>query len=200
MTVAAPELFLRSPNGGWTYELWETLPDDGNRYEVIDGVLYMSTSPSVFHQWLSQLLVELVGIPARREGWAYYFIAPIGLLMPGGTPVQPDFCLIRRERASMIYDKRIRGVPDLIAEILSPSNSDYDTDTKRHLYARAGLPEYWIVRPATRDLLCYWQPDPTLGDYTQIRHIPADGTLDSPTLPIHLTIADIFAGAPDTTW
>ena len=47
MTIATPELFLHSPNGGWTYELWETLPDDGNRYEVIDGVLYMSTSPSV---------------------------------------------------------------------------------------------------------------------------------------------------------
>jgi Uma2 family endonuclease len=176
------------------------MPDDGYRYEVLDGTLYRSGIPSVFHQWLSQLLVELVGRPAWLEEWAYYFTAPVGLLMPGGTPVQPDFCLIRRDRASMIYDKRIRGVPDLIAEILSPSNSDYDTDTKRHLYARAGLPEYWIVRPATRDLLCYWQPDPTLGDYTQVRHIPADGTLDSPTLPIHLTIADLFAGAPDTTW
>lgn len=200
MTIATPELFLRSPNGGWTYELWETLPDDGNRYEVIDGVLYMSTSPSAFHQWLIQLLVELVGIPARREGLAYYFIAPIGLLIPDGTPVQPDFCLVRRERAAMIYDKRIRGVPDLIAEVLSPSNMDHDLETKRRLYARAGLPEYWIIRPATRDLLCHWQPDPATGDYTEVRVIPADGTLDSPTLPIHLTVADLFDGAPDTTW
>jgi Uma2 family endonuclease len=200
MTVATPELFLRSTNGGWTYELWETLPDDGNRYEVIDGVLYMSTSPSVFHEWISQRLVRRVGIPLEDAGFAYYFTAPVGLLMPGGTPVQPDFCLVRRERAAMIHDKRIRGVPDLIAEVLSPSNADYDTDTKRHIYARAGLPEYWIVRPATRDLLCYWQPDPALGDYTQVRLIPADGTLDSPTLPVHLTIADLFVGAPDTAW
>lgn len=200
MTVATPEVFLRSAAADWCYERWEGLPDDGNRYEVIDGVLYMSTSPSVFHQWLIQLLVELIGVPARLGGWAYYFTAPVGLLMPGCDPVQPDFCLVRRERAGIIHDRRIRGVPDLIVEVLSPSNADYDTDTKRHVYARAGLPEYWIVRPATRDLLCYWQPDIALGDYTQVRLIPADGTLDSPTLPVRLTIADLFAGAPDTTW
>jgi len=149
---------------------------------------------------LSQLLIELVGIPARLDGWAYYFTAPVGLMMPGCDPVQPDFCLIRREQAAIIRDRRIWDMPDLIAEVLSPANVAPDTDTKRRIYARAGTPEYWIIRPATRDLLCYWQPDRTIGDYTQVRLVPADGRFESPTLPIQLVIADLFAGAPDTTW
>lgn len=107
---------------------------------------------------------------------------------------------MRRAQADIIRDRRIRGAPDLIAEILSPSNADHDTETKRNLYARTGLPEYWIIRPATRDALLYWQPNPARGDYDQSTVIPADGILDSPTLPIRLRIAALFDGAPDTTW
>lgn len=120
MTVATPQLVLRSPNGGWNYARWETeLPDNGNRYEVIDGVLYMTTAPSFFHQWIVQQLIERVGVPLRQQGSAYYVTAPVGLLMPGCDPVQPDFLIIRRENVGIIADRRVRGVPDLIAEKLS---------------------------------------------------------------------------------
>ncbi len=70
MTVATPELVLRSLNGDWNYARWEALGDDGNRYEVIDGVLYMTTAPSFFHQWIVQRLAELVGVPLQRQGVA----------------------------------------------------------------------------------------------------------------------------------
>ena len=71
--------------------------------------------------------------------------------MPSADPVQPDFLLIRSERRDIIADDgRIRGMPDLIAEILSPSNPDLDTVIKRAAYARAGVPEYWMLRPDTR--------------------------------------------------
>ena len=200
MTVATPELALRSLNGDWNYARWDTLGDDGNRYEVIDGVLYMTTAPSFFHQWIVQQLIELVGAPLRQKGIAYYVTAPIGLLMPGCDPVQPDFMLIRREQASIIYDRRVRGVPDLIAEVLSPSNPEQDTTIKRAAYARAGVPEYWIVRPATRDVLVCWQPDPVLGDFTQSHLVGTDSELVAATLPIRLAaVGDLFAGAPDTT-
>ena len=66
------------PQGQWTHALWETLPDDGNRYEVIAGVLYFSTVPSIFHQWVILRLVELVGTPAKQQGLAIPFFAPIG--------------------------------------------------------------------------------------------------------------------------
>ncbi len=194
-----PQLVLRSLDGGWDYARWEQLPDDGNRYEVIDGVLYMTTVPSTFHQWIVGQLFHAVGLAAEDTGLAYPCIGPIGVLMPGCDPVQPDFLLVRRERAAIIHDRRIRGVPDLIAEILSPSNPEQDTDTKRGAYARAGVPEYWIVRPATRDVLVCWQPDAALGDHAQVRLVVADEELISPTLPLRVAVADLFAGAPDTT-
>jgi Uma2 family endonuclease len=66
-------------------------------------------------------------------------------------------------------------------------------------YARAGVPEYWIVRPAGRDVLVCSQPDAMLGDYAQVQHVAPDSELVSPTLPIHAPIAGFFAGVPDTT-
>jgi Uma2 family endonuclease len=199
MTVATPELVLRSLDASWSYARWEQLPADGNRYEVIDGVLYLTTAPSFFHQWIVQRLVRLVGIPSEDQGLAYFATAPIGVLMPGCDPVQPDFLLVRQANAGIIVDRRIRGVPDLIVEVLSPTNPEQDTETKREAYARAGVPEYWIVRPETRDLVVYWQPNTQRSDYTQTQQIAPDATLSSPTLPIQLAVAALFAGAPDTT-
>ena len=61
VTTRLPELVLRSPEANWNRERWEQLPDDGNRYEVIDGVLYMTTAPSFFHQWIiRQLALALI--------------------------------------------------------------------------------------------------------------------------------------------
>ena len=55
--------------GHWTYADWEALPDDGNRYEVIDGVLYMTTAPSFFHQWIVRRLDRYLGMPPRIWDW-----------------------------------------------------------------------------------------------------------------------------------
>ena len=198
-TVTLPHLVLRSLDRGWDYARWEGLPADGNRYEVLDGVLYMTTSPSNYHQWIDIQLLDLVGLPLRRKGIAYPFVAPIGLLIPGAQPAQPDFLLVRHENAGIISDGRIRGLPDLIAEILSPSNPELDTTTKLGIYARAGVPEYCIVRPATRDLLLYWGPDRATGIYAREALIAPDGRLASPTLPVEFAITDLFDGAPDTT-
>lgn len=199
-TLTRPTITLRSLDAAWNYERWEReLPDDGNRYEIIEGVLYMTTAPSYFHQWIIRRLDLYVGIPLEQQGLAYAATAPVGLLMPGCDPVQPDFVLVRHDNAGIIADRRIRGVPDLIAEVLSPGNPEQDTETKRHAYARAGVSEYWIIRPQTRDVLVCRTPDATLGDYTATQLIKPDETLSPLHFPISLRIADLFAGAPDTT-
>lgn len=200
MAISTLELAMRSLDTSWSYERWEQLPDDGNRYEVIDGVLYITTSPSSFHQWIIRMLDRHFGTPAEQRGELYVYTAPIGLLMPGCAPVQPDFLLVRRANAGIIADRRIRGVPDLIAEVLSLSNAEQDTEIKRGAYARAGVPEYWIVRPATRDVLVCWQPDAALADYAQTRLIPSGERLSAATIPgVSAMVAELFAGAPDTT-
>jgi len=199
-TVALPTITLRSLDAGWNYERWEReLPDDGNRYEVIEGILYTTTAPSYFHQWIVRRLDRYIGVPLEQQELAYAATAPIGVLMPGCDPVQPDFVLVRRDRAGIISERRIRGTPDLIAEVLSPSNPEQDTIIKRRVYARAGVPEYWIIRPETRDVLVCRNPDATLGDDTFTLLVGAAETLSAHTFPITVPVAELFAGAPDTT-
>jgi Uma2 family endonuclease len=196
MVVSDIELQMRSTDASWCYEKWERLPEDGNRYEVIDGVLYMSTSPSFWHQGSVLLLVEHVGLPLKQRGIAVMSAAPVGVIMPGADPVQPDFLLIRSERRDIIAeDGRIRGVPDLIAEVLSPSHPELDMVVKRAAYARAGVPEYWILRPETRDVLVYSEPDETLADFTSLQRFSVDSELVSPTLPIRVAVAALFEDA-----
>ena len=184
--------------GQWTYADWERLPDDGNRYEIIDGVIYMTTAPSTFHQWIALQLVRRVAIPAEDQGLAYSFFAPIGVLMPGCDPVQPDFVVVLLSRAAIIRDRRVRGIPDLLVEILSRGNAPYDREVKLAAYARAGVPEYAIVDPRARTL-SYYQLD-AHGAYGSPRVYAAADAVSFACLPtITLTVGDLFAGAPDTT-
>ncbi len=200
MTVAARQYSLRSTDTVWDYAAWKELPDDGNRYEIIDGVLYMTTAPSNFHQYIVGNLTGLVGWPFQQTGAGFWFTAPIGLLIPGCDPVQPDFLLVRAERRTIIANRRIRGVPDLIVEVLSPGNRAQDTVVKRAAYARASLPEYWIVRPDTRDILVYTAPEPAASDFSAVQRFASDTVLTSPTIAgMTLDVAALFAGAPDTT-
>lgn len=143
-------------------------------------------------------LDRFVGIPLEDLNLVYAFTAPIGVLMPGCDPVQPDFVLVLRTNAAIIHDRRIRGVPALIAEVLSPGNAEQDTRIKRAAYAQAGVPEYWIVRPDTREVLRCSQPDALLGDYVQTALFGSGTDLVAATLPIHVPVSNLFAGAPDT--
>jgi Uma2 family endonuclease len=198
--VEQPTLTLRSLDAEWNYQRWMSeLPDDGKRYEIIDGVLYMTTAPSYFHQWVIRRLDRFIGVPLEEQGLAFAATAPIGVLMPGCDPVQPDFVLVQRANAGIIVDRRIRGVPDLIAEVLSPYNPEQDTEIKRRAYARAGVPTYWIIRPQSRDLLACSSPDAALGDYTTSQLYATDMTLSVPGFAVTFQIADLFTGAPDTT-
>lgn len=186
------------PLGHWTHEDWETLPDDGNRYEVIDGVLYRTTAPSTFHQWILFSLVRFVGVPATEQDVAVPTFAPIGVLMPNCDPVQPDFVIVLKEHVGIIRDRRIWGVPDLIVEVLSPSNANFDRRIKMTAYAAAGLPEYVIIDPGARTLTHYRLEPP--GRYAVAAEVGEGATVTFDCLPtIPLAITDLFAGAPDTT-
>lgn len=186
------------PQGQWTYDHWEGLGDDGARYEVIDGVLYMTTAPSSYHQWIIKQLVRYIGIPAEDQGLALSAFAPIGLLMPGCDPVQPDFLIVRAANTAIFHDRRIRGVPDLLVEVLSPGNADYDRQIKLRAYAAAGVPEYVIVDARTRSLIVYRLAEP--GSYAAPEQFGEDAVVCFTCLPeIYLPVGALFTGAPDTT-
>lgn len=192
-TVAPIELVLHSAEANWDRDRWDELPDDGNRYEIIDGVLYMSTAPSLLHQWISHQTQRLLYRQLDDLGLGITFNAPVGLFMPGCDPVQPDVMVLRPEDHALILERRAETIPLLLVEILSPSNPQYDLITKRQAYARAGVPEYWVIRPQERDLLLHSEPEPTSGQFLRVLRIPADGELVSPTLLVRTPVAAFFA-------
>jgi len=196
-----PGLVLRSPDATWNRARWERLPADGNRYEVIDGVLYMSTAPSFFHQWIIKRLVFLLDPQIDRRGVGLTMWSPIGLFMPGCDPVQPDVLVLRQSDIipEIFRDGKIYAVPALLVEVQSPGHPAGDTKIKRGAYARAGVPEYWVIRPQHEDVLVCSQPDAELGDYAQVHLAGPEGELLSPTLPVRLRVRELFAGSPDTT-
>ena len=197
--IVYPDLIVRSPDADWNHERWEMLPDDGNRYEVIDGVLYMTTAPSSSHQRIVRQIVLMLYQQIDLSGLGETLFAPLGVFMPGCDPVQPDIFVVSKADQDIIQERGIFGVPALMVEVLSPSNATTDTRTKRTAYARAGVPEYWIVRPASRDVLICSLPNPITSAYAQEETIAADGELVSPTLPVRIAVANLFAGTPDTT-
>jgi Uma2 family endonuclease len=133
--------------GEWTYEDYSRLPDDGWRYEVIRGVLHVTPAPNWKHQMASGNLFFSFRDFLRAEPLGKVCAAPFDVLLPGNlaTPVQPDLFFISRARLHIVKGRLIEGAPDLVVEILSPSNWLDDRKTKFELYAEAGALEYWIA-------------------------------------------------------
>ncbi len=194
-----PDLLLRSLDATWNRARWEQLPDDGCRYEVIAGVLYRSTVPTPLHQWVVRQAARLLIEQICEPGIGVVLWSPIGLFMPGCDPVQPDLLVVRAADQGIVRERGIEGVPALLVEVLSPSNPEQDLVVKRACYARAGVPEYWIIRPTQRDILVHHQPEPASGQYTQISRIAPEEELVSPTLPFRAPVAAFFADAPGTS-
>ena len=199
LSAALPDLTLRSVDASWNRARWEQLPDDGKRYEVIDGVLYMTTAPSNFHQWIVRQIFLALQRQIDDAGIGFTLFAPIGVFMPGCDPVQPDVVVVRATDRGMFQERHIFGVPALLVEVLSPTNAEQDTRVKRGAYARACVPEYWMIRPATRDTVVCSRPDVASGEYLRSDYVAPDDELVSPTLPVRTAVAAFFAGAPDTT-
>jgi Uma2 family endonuclease len=130
---------------GLTYEDLVNLPEDGKRYEILDGDLVVTASPITRHQRVSRNLEVAVHLHVRENGIGEVFDAPIDVLLDRHTIVVPDLVFVSTARSAIIQRHGIVGRPDLLVEILSPSTAERDRDTKAKLYARFGVDHYWIV-------------------------------------------------------
>ena len=131
----------------WTYADYRRIPADLLRHEIIDGRHYVNPAPSPYHQTVSRrLLYELMRL-IEKPGRGEVFDAPIDVHLAPGSVVQPDLVVLRPRNRSIVGEKKLTGVPDLVIEILSPSSRSYDRRTKRQRYERAGVREFWIVDP-----------------------------------------------------
>ncbi|MBA3874006.1 MAG: Uma2 family endonuclease [Anaerolineae bacterium] len=194
-TLTNTQKIVGPPQGQWTYADWEQLPDVGNRSEVIDGILYFSELPSIFHQWIVGQLLECLALNSKLQG---YGIHNVGVILSCQTVVVPDFTFVKTKNAAIMVDKRIRGVPDLIAEVLSPGNKDYNEDVKLTAYAKAGVPEYVVIDAWKKQLRLYSQP--MNGEYGALKKFNVDDRVTFAGVPdITLVVGDLFTGSPDET-
>lgn len=128
------------PQGRWTYADYAAIPDDGNRYEVIDGVLYAMPAPTIVHQIVVGAIFFYLKQHIDLAGRGRVRIAPIDVeLMPGADAVQPDVIAILTANLGIITPSHVAGAPDLVVEVASPSTAGYDRREKQDAYARAGV-------------------------------------------------------------
>ena len=136
-----------------TWQDVQQLPDDGKRREAIEGELYVTPAPSWRHQRISQRLEQALIRLLEEPGHAVVAHAPIGVEFPAtGEGVQPDIVCVSGARRGVICDEGIRGAPDLVIEILSPTTAHRDRGVKRQLYDRQSVEQYWIVDPGTESV------------------------------------------------
>jgi Uma2 family endonuclease len=140
---------MRIPEGKivLTYEDYLHLPNDLNRYEILEGELSVTPAPSTKHQRVSANLFKLLTRHIDERNLGKLFYAPIDLILDPTAVLQPDLLFVSSARQRIITEKAIEGAPDLVIEILSPATSRTDRVTKAQIYARHGVPAYWIVDP-----------------------------------------------------
>jgi len=140
---------ITKPAGTWAYEDLFSLPHDGNRYEIIEGELYEMPAPTWEHIVVVMNLVLLLGPVVRALG-GQIVTAPADVFFFGADPVRPDILATLPGSRAVGGGRGIQRPPDLVIEVLSPSNRGHDVLTKRARYARAGVQEHWIVDPTAR--------------------------------------------------
>ncbi len=140
----------------WTYEEFAALPDDGNRYEVIAGDLYMTPAPRMPHQEIVSELLARLRTFASEHRLGKVYAGPVDVLFAEGDYLEPDLVFVREDRRrDIVKDRGIEGAPDLVVEVLSASTASRDRGLKRQRYAWFGVPEYWVVDADAKQIEVY---------------------------------------------
>ncbi|MGH7407451.1 MAG: Uma2 family endonuclease [Candidatus Methylomirabilales bacterium] len=135
------------------YGDYTTIPSDGNRYELLDGDLFVTPAPSPRHQRVSKRLQRLLEAYFETRGLGEVFNAPVDVILTLHDVVQPDLVVVAQ--AAQVSDRGIEGIPLLVVEILSPSTRDRDRTIKARRYSALGILHYWIVDPEAKSVECY---------------------------------------------
>lgn len=134
-----------------TYADLQEMPDDGNRYEIIGGELIVNPAPISDHQRVLVQLFRLLDDFAVETDAGEVFVAPFDVVLGLHDAVEPDLVFIAKAQGRVPGNfNRFEGAPVLVVEVISPSSRRYDRADKFNLYARSGIPEYWVVDPKNR--------------------------------------------------
>ena len=183
------------PKGKYTYGDYFATPE-GERWELIDGVLYhMAAAPNRKHQTASGNLFFLLSSQIRPGRLGLVYAAPFAVMLPDESTVEPDLLFVSAARRDIVTERACEGPPDLVVEILSPSNTRHDLERKRELYARHGIPMYLIVDADAESVRALTEPivDGNDGVYTQEVEYHAGDIMEISVIPgLRLAVSDIF--------
>ncbi len=166
-------------SGPFTAADLDAMPDDGRRYEVIDGVLVVTPAPSASHQGgafrVARALDDAMPPDMRMV------MAPFDVVLARGTKVQPDVLVARR---TDVTERNLPAPPLLAVEVLSPSTRRYDLAFKHELYRDEGVLAYWVVDPTVPSLRAWELRD---GAYVEVAHVTGDEAFEA-TVPFAVTV------------
>jgi Uma2 family endonuclease len=176
-----------------TYDDLESIPQEreGDRHEIIDGELIVTPAPAPPHQFVCRNMFRHLDRHVLRARLGEVLFAPVDIRLTPDNVLIPDIIFIARDRLHIVGPKTVDAAPDLVVEILSPGTRRRDLTTKRDIYARFGVREYWVVDLDKRAV----EVLALVGNGFQPVPAREDGSLQSRVLPgLRLTVEDVFEG------
>jgi Uma2 family endonuclease len=180
---------MPGPATPWTYEDYVDFPDDGRRYEIVDGEVFVTPAANIRHQDILGLLFCRIADHIERHGRGRVFLGPLDVVLSPTDVVKPDVLFVADADKHWITPANLQGPPTLAVEVLSEAR--HDRVRKRRLYAQFGVVEYWIVDPEGERMEVYrldgqTYPTPTL--------LEAGTTLTTELLPgLSIDVATLLA-------
>lgn len=172
----------------WTVDDYVQLGESNTPCELINGDLIMSPAPNPEHQRVSKKLFKILDAFSTSFGEVFY--APIDLYLDNQNVFQPDLLVISKSRAVNISSRGIERTPEIVIEIVSPSNIFSDRNTKKKIYLEFGVEEYWIVDPGNKTLEIY---TPQTGQEVPNFYLAGEGEVKSSVLPdLKFNLREIF--------
>ncbi len=176
--------------GKFTYADLLSLPEDGKRYEILDGQLVVIPSPATRHQIVSANLGNTLYNHVKQHRLGKVLFAPMDVILDRHTVVEPDIVFIAASRTTIMQPHAIVGPPDLLIEILSPTTARRDRGSKAKLYARFGVEHYWIVDPGKRTVEVYGRTGTGYGPC--VRHSGDTVVRTAPFLELAINLVEIW--------
>lgn len=181
----------RSSTVRYTYADHQAIPEDHRRHEIIDGELVVTPTPRFKHQVVAHDLAAVLLDLARNHGLGE-IVGPITVHVHDHLVLEPDIVFIRRDRLHILDpDGHVHGAPDLVVEILSPSNAAYDRNVKRKRYLENGVPEVWIVDVDERTVEVWRAGEPPSGTARDSLSWDVGGST------FEIALEDVFRGVRD---
>ena len=182
-------MVVAKPTTKLTYQDYAKTPE-GEIWELIDGEQFMPPSPGTAHQRIDMRLGSRLNSFVDDRDLGEVFSAPFDVVLSELDVVQPDLLFVSNERAHIVTSANVRGAPDLVVEIRSPSTASRDWSIKRDLYAKYGVKEYWVVDPDERRV---WVMLPIDDRLEETGSYGVGEVLTSPTLEgLSIDLDDIF--------